>query len=141
MDARLGSTLAPDRFRTLMVTALSAAAMLLALLGLWGLVGYSVARQSREIGIRMALGESPHGALRRVLLDALRIAGAGAVVGVLVALAGARLLEGFVAGVEARDVPTLLMAASSFLVAAALAALGPARRASAVAPGTSIRQD
>jgi putative ABC transport system permease protein len=141
MDARLGSTLAPDRFRTILVTALSAAAMLLALLGLWGVVGYTVARQSREIGIRMALGESPAGALRRVLLDALRIAGVGALIGVLVALAGARLLEGFVAGVQARDLPTLLMAASSFLLAAALAALEPARRASAVAPGTSIRQD
>jgi putative ABC transport system permease protein len=141
MDARLGSTLAPDRFRTIIVAALGAAAVLLALLGLWGLIGYSVTSRSREIGIRMALGESPDGALRRVLLEALRVAGAGAVIGVLIALAGARLLEAFVAGVDTRDVPTMVVAATSFLAAAALAALGPARRASAVTPGSSIRQE
>jgi putative ABC transport system permease protein len=141
MDARLASTLAPDRFRTLCVVTLSAAAALLALLGLWGLVGYSVARQTREIGIRMALGEAPAGALRRVLLDALRIAAVGAMAGVLLSLAGAQLLEGFVAGVEARDLPTLIVVAIAFLCAAVFAAVGPARRASAVAPGVSIRHD
>jgi hypothetical protein len=141
MDARLASTLAPDRFRTLCVVVMSGAAALLALLGLWGLVGYTVARQSREIGIRMALGEAPAGALRRVLLDALRIATVGAAAGVLLSLAGARLLEGFVAGVEPRDVPTLVFVATAFLCAAVLAAVGPARRASAVAPGVSIRHD
>lgn len=139
MDARIDSALAPDRFRALCVAGLSVTAMLLALIGLWGLIGYSVAVQSREIGIRMALGESPHGALRRVLLSALRIAGSGTLIGVLLAFAGARLLEGFVAGIQARDVPTLSAVAASFLIAAMLAALGPARRASAVAPAESIR--
>jgi predicted permease len=141
MDARLASTLAPDRFRTLCVVAMSGAAALLALLGLWGLIGYSVAKQSREIGIRMALGEEPAGALRRVLLHALRIASAGAAAGVVLSLAGAQLLEGFVAGVEARDIPTLIVVAAAFLCAAVFAAVGPARRASAVAPGVSIRHD
>jgi putative ABC transport system permease protein len=141
MGARLAGSLAPDRFRTLCVLALSCAAGLLALLGLWGLIGYTVARQTRETGIRMALGEAPAGALRRVLLDALRIAGAGAAAGVLLSLAGARLLEGFVAGVNARDIPTLAFVAVAFLCAAVLAAMGPARQASAVAPGVSIRHD
>lgn len=141
MDARLAGTLAPDRFRTLLIGTLGVTAVLLALLGLWGVIGYSVARQTREIGIRMVLGEAPDAALRRVIGDALRIAGTGTVLGVGLSLAGARLLEGFIAGVQARDLPTLLAVTVAFLIAAVLAAAGPARRASRVAPALSIRGD
>jgi ABC-type antimicrobial peptide transport system permease subunit len=89
----------------------------------------------------MALGEAPGQALGRVLRGALGIAAIGIVAGAAVALIGADLLGSFVAGVPPRDVGTLAIVCAAFLLGAFLAAIGPALRASAVAPAEIIRQD
>jgi putative ABC transport system permease protein len=141
MDARLATSLAPDRFRSALVAALALIALILAAFGIYGVIAYTVARQTREIGIRLVLGELPAGAMRRVVRGALVLAAGGAAIGIVLALAGGRLVEGVLFGVTSRDPVALLAVPATFLVVAALAAFAPARRASTVDPASAMRVD
>jgi putative ABC transport system permease protein len=142
LDERLKRSMAPERFRAILVGTLATLALLLAVLGIYGLVTWVVGRRTREIGIRMALGEAAGHVRLRVLRDAIGLAALGVSGGGALALASTRYLEGFVTGpVRPRDPLTLLATMSALLAFTAAAAWIPARRASRVDPLTAIRAE
>ncbi len=139
MHTRIEDTLAPDRFRAGVIGALAVLALVLAVLGIYGVIAYAVSRETREIGIRMALGQSANSAVGEVLRRALALAGGGVAFGLLLGLMAGRLLSSFLAGVTARDPLAIVLVPVLLLSAAALAALGPARRAGRLDPATVLR--
>jgi putative ABC transport system permease protein len=116
-------------------------ALLLAVIGLYGVRSYTVALRTREIGIRMALGEAAHEVQRRVVVDALRVASIGIVAGVVLALLAGKWLTVFLVNVSPYDARLLGGAAVSLAVVVSAAAYGPARRAARVDPVTALRAD
>jgi len=134
--------MAPERFRAILVGTLAILAFLLSLLGIYGLVAWVAGRRTREIGIRMALGEAASRVQLRVLSHAMRLGALGATLGAGLAFASARYLQTFVAGdVRPRDPLVMLGTMALFLVVTAAAAWIPARRASKVDPLLAIRAD
>jgi putative ABC transport system permease protein len=113
-------------------------ALVLAAVGIYGVMSYSVRRRTRELGTRLALGASPTAIVRLVMRQAAAIAGAGVVVGVVTGLAAARALSSMLYGVPPWD-PTALGAASFVLTVTALgASYLPARQASRVDPARTL---
>jgi putative ABC transport system permease protein len=138
-EARVAASLAPERFRAALGSALGSLALVLATLGLYAVVAYTVLRRTREIGIRMALGENAGRVQRGVLRDALRLGAAGTAIGVMLALGAGGWLSSFLVGVGGRDVGLLAAVSAALLAVAALAAYLPARRASRVDPVVALR--
>jgi ABC-type antimicrobial peptide transport system permease subunit len=114
-------------------------ALLLACLGLYGMMSYATARRTNEIGIRVSLGATPAQVTRMVLGDALVLGMAGVVLGVPAALAGSRLVAGLLFGIGAADPATLVGAALLLLAVIVAAAWLPAWRASAVDAMRALR--
>jgi putative ABC transport system permease protein len=142
LDERVRRSMAPERFRAILVGTLAILAFLLSLLGIYGLVAWVAGRRTREIGIRMALGEAASRVQLRVLSHAMRLGALGATLGAGLAFASARYLQTFVAGdVRPRDPLVMLGTMALFLVVTAAAAWIPARRASKVDPLLAIRAD
>ena len=139
LQERVADSVGPDRFRAMLIGSLALLALLLAVLGIYGVVAYAVARQTREIGIRMALGEAPARARGRVIRAALLLGLTGVSIGLGIALASARVLESFVAEVGTRDPVTLIGVPLLLLLITGIASLGPAVRASRVDPLVAIR--
>jgi predicted lysophospholipase L1 biosynthesis ABC-type transport system permease subunit len=137
MSDAVSAALAVPRFAARVLSAFGLVALLLAALGLYGLVAYSVSRRTREIGVRVALGARPVHVARLVLSDGLRPALAGLGPGIAAALLASRLLTTLLFGVSPTDALTL--AGASALLLAVAAAL-PARRALAVDPATTLRE-
>lgn len=131
------------RFRTsaLLVGVFGALALVLAMVGLYGVLSYAVVRATREIGIRVALGASTRRVARSVVINALRLTGTGLVLGGVMTLAGTRLLASFLYGVGPRDPVTWVGAGAAVLGIAALASLLPAVRAAQVDPMVALRAD
>ena len=130
----------PRRFIVSLIGAFAVAAALLASLGIYGVISYSVARRTTEIGIRMALGATRRDVTLRVLREALSLAGLGLFIGVPLVLYAARFAE--TQGMLPEGTTpygTLAMATALLAVAALLAALAPAARASAVDPIDALR--
>jgi predicted permease len=141
MDERIRDALAPQRFRAVLTGGLGVLAVALATLGIYAVVAYTVGRQTREIGVRMALGEDAGQVRRRVVSSALKMASGGVAIGVVLALATSRWLASFVVGVNPRD-PAMLGGAAIVLAGVAvIAAAVPARRASRVDPLVALRSD
>ncbi|HSL70875.1 MAG TPA: FtsX-like permease family protein, partial [Longimicrobiales bacterium] len=112
----------------------AALALLLASVGLYGVIAYAIAQRQREFGIRLALGASPGMLVRLVMRESGGMVALGLIVGLVLALAGARLLGSLLFGVSPLD-PMVLIAAAGFLTAvAAFAAWLPARRAATADP-------
>jgi ABC-type antimicrobial peptide transport system permease subunit len=133
--------LAQERFFASLGTTLGAAALLLACIGLYGLLSYAVTRRTPELGVRLALGATPGGLASSVIRESLLLAAAGAAVGVPAAYALGRAAESSLFGVTATS-PVLLAAASIVLGAvSAGAAFIPARRASRVDPLVALRAE
>jgi putative ABC transport system permease protein len=131
-----------DRRATLMLlSAFSALAVLLAAIGIYGVISYAVAQRSHEIGIRMALGARQRGVLAMVLRDAGTIAVAGIAVGIATAIVLTRTMAGLLYAVSPADPVTLVAAASLLLAIALLAAYLPARRAARVHPMEALRYE
>ena len=116
-------------------------ALLLACLGLYGLLSYEVTRRTREIGIRMAVGARWHNVIRLVLLKAVGLIAAGAAVGIAAALGITRFLANFLYGVKAGDPITLLAVAALLAIVALAACYIPARRAAKVDPLVALRYE
>jgi predicted permease len=116
-------------------------ALLLASIGLYGVMAYSVARRRNEIGIRMALGARPGTVLRMVLGESLAVVALGLAVGIPAALACGRLVSSQLYGVEAYDPLTIIGAASVLLAVALAASFLPARAAARLDPFTALRED
>ncbi|MBZ5675193.1 MAG: ABC transporter permease [Acidobacteriia bacterium] len=141
MDAMIGNSLAPRRFLLRVLGFFAGVALFLAALGLYGVISYSVAQRTREIGIRVALGAERRSVLRLVVGEGLRLAVFGVAIGVAaVALAG-RFLESQLFGVDAFDPLTILMTSATLLAAGLLASYLPARRAVRVDPAVTLRSD
>jgi len=139
MAARVRSSLAGERFVTTLLALFAALALVLSLVGLYGLVSYSVARRVREVGVRMALGAGSGDIRRRVVGGSLALVAAGLALGLAGALTLTRLLEGLLFGVSPTD-PLTFAGTALLLTAAAIAAsLPPARRAARVDPVAALR--
>jgi putative ABC transport system permease protein len=141
MEALLWNSLAPRRFVVRLMGFFAAAALFLAALGLYGVIGYSVARRTREIGIRMALGAESRSVLALVLGQGLRLAGAGVALGLAGALAGVRLLGSQLFHAGPFDPVTFFAMAAVLMAAALLASWIPARRATRVDPLEALRYE
>jgi putative ABC transport system permease protein len=137
----IGSSIAQPRFRTTLLSLFGAAALLLAAIGIYGVLAYTVAQQTREIGIRMALGANPGKVLRLVLGRGLRLAGFGTAIGILAALMLTQLLNSLLFGVSATDPVTFAAVAGLLLGVALLACYVPARRAMRVDPMVALRYE
>jgi predicted permease len=136
-----GDTIAQPRFAAMMLGGFAAVALLLAMIGVYGVISYSVERRTNEIGIRMALGAERGSVFRLVLGEGMRLALIGAVVGVVAALALTRLMSGLIFGVSAHDPLTFAGVAFVLAAVAALACWIPARRATRVDPIVALRYE
>jgi putative ABC transport system permease protein len=140
MSDAVSEALGVPRFAARVLSAFGLVALLLAALGLYGLVAYSVSRRTREIGVRVALGARAAHVARLVLGDALGPAVAGVAVGLAGALLASRLLAKLLFAVGPTDALTLTGASGLLLAVAAFAAALAGRRALAVDPATTLRQ-
>jgi hypothetical protein len=116
-------------------------ALCMACVGVYALLAYAVARRTREIGIRLAIGARPRQVWALVTREALMLAAAGAALGIPGALAGAKLIDSLVYGVSSQDPGTLVLSAALLLAIAAMAAAVPAMRAIRVDPMVALRAD
>jgi len=140
-EDELGVWLGDRRFLLLLVGVFAAAALLLAAVGIYGVVAFSVARRTQEIGIRMALGAARGDVLRLVVGEGARLAAIGVGAGILASLAVTRLASSLLFGVSATD-PVTFAAVASLLAAAALgASYLPARRAVRLDPSIALRRE
>ncbi len=139
MDQLLDEAKRPARSTAILAAASAGTALVLAVLGLYGVLSYLVWQRTREIGVRIALGASRRDVQGLVVRHALALAGGGVVLGVIVALAWARVLRGLLFGIEAADPATFLAVALLLVWVAALASYIPARRAASVDPARALR--
>lgn len=115
--------------------------LLLAAIGLYGLMSYDVARRTREIGVRMALGAARREVLGMVLRESLAIVAAGALIGSAVAWMAARLVGSLLFGLKPQDPSTVVISVAVLLSAALAAALLPALRAARIDPIAALREE
>ncbi len=139
LDETTGLALTEDRATAWLSTLFAGLALLLAGIGLFGLMSYTVTRRTREIGIRMALGSQPKAILRLVLGESLLLAAAGVVIGAPCALAATRLLAHVLFGVEPGDPVTLATATGALLAIGVVGGYWPARRAMHTDPIIALR--
>jgi putative ABC transport system permease protein len=135
----VGRVQANRRFTMMMLGVFAIVALVLAAVGIYGVIAYSTAQRTQEIGIRLALGAARGDVLRMVLSDGLRIGALGSVIGIAAAAASSRLLSSFLFGVSPHDPVTFVAFPAALLVVAALASWIPARRALAVDPMAALR--
>jgi putative ABC transport system permease protein len=129
------------RFTTLLLGVFASVALVLAIIGTYGVIAHGTAQRTQEIGIRIALGADRRMILRMVLIGGLRIAAAGLAIGVFGALALTRVLSGLLFGVSARDPLTFVVVPGALFVVALAACWIPARRAMQVEPVIALRGD
>ena len=129
------------RFVLVVMLVFATLALVLAGIGVYGLVAFSVAQRSRELGIRMALGAREGQVVRGVFGEGMRLAAAGATIGLLGAAALSRFMESLLFEVSARDTTSFLLAPAVLGLACAAALLAPARRAASVDPASTLRAD
>jgi predicted permease len=141
MSHNISESLGDERLRSVLLTVFAGMGFALALVGVYGVVSYSVAKRVQEIGIRMALGAAPRDVLRLVVGQALLPVVLGVVMGAVTAVALTRLVASQLYGVKATDPATFLGAAALVLVVALLACYIPARRAMRVDPMVALRYE
>jgi putative ABC transport system permease protein len=134
-------TRAPHRFRAVMVGTFAGLALMLAMVGIFGVLAYAVEQRTREFGVRIALGASAGNVLRLVLGSAARVIVAGGVVGLAAAAALSRTISTFLVGVEPLDPATYASVGLVLAVTAAIAAAAPAWRATRVDPVEAFRAE
>lgn len=133
--------LAGPRFNTMLLAAFAAVALLLAAVGLYGLLAFLVARRTRELGVRRALGADTGAVARMVVRHALALAGAGIAIGLVIAAALARFVASLLYHTSATDTLTYVAVPVLLALVATLAAWLPARRATRVSPLLALRSD
>ena len=141
LDDRISAALSRPRFNAGLVSGFAAAALVLAALGVYGMLSYSVSSRLREIGVRLALGAAPPRIVLFIVAEGLRLACAGIVLGLLAAGAAGRVMRSLVVDVSPTDPRMLAGVTCVMLAVACAAAFLPARRASAVDPIVVLRQD
>jgi predicted permease len=141
LDDILSQETAQPAFRTAILWAVTGASIVLAAIGLAGVVGYSVARRTAEIGVRMALGAGPRDVAWMVLREAVRLGAFGGAIGLVAAAAATRMLAGFVFGITPGDPASFALAAALLAVVILAASAGPVWRASRVDPIVALRAE
>ena len=141
MAAQVEATLHHERLLARLGLLFSVLALVLAWTGLYGTMSYAVARRTREMGVRAALGATPAAIQAVILRDALRPAAAGILAGVALALLAARVIRGLLYGIQPSDPATLLVTAATVLGVAFAGAWLPARAAARVDPMAALRSE
>ena len=141
LEQQLARLVAQRRFSMILVGVFASLAMLLALIGAYGVTSYLVSQRTREIGVRLALGAEPSRVARLVVFDGMRVAAAGVAIGVIGAIATTRLAAGLLYGISPRDPLTIGSVAAILLLVTAAANYLPARRAARVDPLVALRQE
>ncbi len=141
MEDNMAATVAQPRFRTWLIGIFAALALLLAAVGIYGVMSYSVTQRTSEIGIRVTLGAQPTDVFRTVVGEGLRFALLGVAIGVVAGLILTRLLGSFLYGISASDPATFIAVAVILIAVSAAASFFPARRATRVDPIIALRYE
>jgi predicted permease len=141
MEDVVSRSISRQRFNVILMSVFGTAALALAAIGIYGLMAYSVAQRTREIGIRMALGAEAAGVRRMVIFQGMRLALIGVAVGLAAAFGVTRLMASFLFGVEARDPAVFVGMPILLAIVSSLAVWLPARRASTVDPLVALRYE
>jgi putative ABC transport system permease protein len=141
LDDVVSEAAGPPRFRTLLLAALALLALALAIVGLYGVVSYSVSQRTTEIGIRMALGGTTRDVVTMIVGEGMALALGGVVIGVAGAYALSRTLAALLYGVGPSDPVSFALASGSFILFAVLASYVPARRATRIEPAVALRAE
>jgi putative ABC transport system permease protein len=141
LDTTLASEVASQRFNMALLVGFAALALLLSVIGIYGVMAYAVGQRTHEIGIRLALGAVPANVLRMILLQGAKLALIGIVFGVGAGIALTRLLSTMLFEVKATDPLTFAVGALILFAAALAACLIPARRATKVSPLVALRYE
>ena len=141
MDEITSTSLGARRFQTLLAAVFATAALLLACLGIYGVISYSVARRTNEMGIRIALGAQASQVSWLVLRQGIRPVLGGVAVGVAGALAIGNWIRSFLFGAEARDPAAIAAVVLLLLLVAGAASWAPARRAARIQPMAALRDE
>jgi len=141
MDQLMTASVAPPKFRTVLVAMFAVVGLLLAAIGLYGVISYAVTERTHELGVRIALGADRADVVRLVLGEALMMAGAGIALGLAGAWATTRLMQGLLFGVSSTDAVTYAGISALLLVTALVASYLPVRRATRVDPMVALRYE
>jgi putative ABC transport system permease protein len=141
MDQRISDSIAPRRFNMFILGLFAALALILAAIGIYGIMAFAVVQRTHEIGIRMALGASTRDVLKLVMRNGFKLALIGIVVGLVAAFAATRVLSSLLYDVSARDPVIFVIDAVLLAIAALLACYIPARRATKVDPLVALRYE
>jgi putative ABC transport system permease protein len=139
MEQAVSQTEAPRRFNTVLISSFAFAAVLLAVLGIYSVIAFSVASREQEMAIRMALGSQRAGIMRLILISGAKLAAVGCVLGLVGATANSALLRSLIFGVSPFDPVVLTLAAAAVLLLAVIASTLPALRAASIDPMQALR--
>jgi putative ABC transport system permease protein len=141
LEDMIAGSVAGPRFSATLISAFSAAALLLAAIGLFGMVAYSVTQRRRELGVRVALGAQPGDLIMTTIRSAITLTSVGVACGLAAGAYLTRLVKSQLYAIEPLDPPTFIVAAAVMLLTAAIAAYLPARRAARADPMQSLRYE
>jgi putative ABC transport system permease protein len=141
MDEWVSTSAAQPKLNAVLLAVFAVVALLIAAIGVYGVLSYSVTQRTREIGLRMALGARQGNVLRMVVREGMMVGAVGIGAGLLGALLMSRLLASLLYGVEVRDLSTFAVVAGVLAVVALIACYMPARRASRVDPVVALREE
>jgi ABC-type antimicrobial peptide transport system permease subunit len=139
MDEARNTALAAPRFNTMLFGLFAALALVLAAIGAYGVMAYTVSQRRREIGVRLSVGARAGDVARMIIADGMKLALAGVTIGLAGAWAGGRALRGMLYDVSPTDIPALGSAAALLAGVVLLACLASARRATSVDPIEALR--
>jgi ABC-type antimicrobial peptide transport system permease subunit len=141
MSQFIGDSVADRRFIMTLLAITSCLALLLAVAGVYGVISYTTSLRTAEIGLRVALGASPHNVQALVFRGGMQLAALGIALGLIVALSLARALRSVLTGLASNDPGLVLLAVALVLAAASLACWIPARRATRIDPMLALREE
>jgi putative ABC transport system permease protein len=141
MNDVISTSVAQDRFNMILMSIFAAVALALAAIGLYGVVSYSLAQRTHEIGLRMALGARQRDVLGLVVRQGMAIASIGLPIGIVLALLSSRLISSWLYGVSPTDPPTFTVVSVLLMVVSLAACYIPARRAAKVDPMVALRYE
>jgi putative ABC transport system permease protein len=141
MEHAVSETEAPRRFNAVLISSFAAAAVLLALLGIYSVIAFSATMRTQEMAIRLALGSQRASVMQLILISGVKLGLAGSILGAAGALFATRLLRSLLFEVDPLDPAVIALAALSILALAAAASLFPARRAASIDPMRALRTE